>query len=166
MFKKIDVKELNFNVIDAFKNKWALLSVGNLDEANTMTIAWGMLGCLWKKDVAIVYVRPSRYTFKMLEENEYYTIAFFDESYKDVLTFCGKNSKRDIDKIKYCNLHLKQFDNSVSLEEASCVLVIKKLYTDDFKERLLSEEIKQNCYPQQDYSRQYIGEIINCYIKK
>lgn len=45
-----------------FDRNWALLTAGTADDFNTMTISWGMLGTLWGKPAATVYVRESRYT--------------------------------------------------------------------------------------------------------
>ena len=86
MYKQIENKEFN-NCFDKFKNDWALLSVGPLDSHNAMTVAWGGLGYLWKKEVAFIFVRPSRYTYKFSENNDFFALSFFDEKYRQQQLF-------------------------------------------------------------------------------
>ena len=69
--------ELNTEIFSLFNNKWALLTAGNKENFNMMTISWGGLGTIWNKPVATVYVRQSRHTHKFVDENEYFTISFF-----------------------------------------------------------------------------------------
>lgn len=47
-----------------------------------MTISWGGLGTLWNKPVVTIYVKPIRYTYEFMENNEFFTISFYDETYK------------------------------------------------------------------------------------
>ncbi len=62
MLKKIDPKELNANPFTLLDNDWALLMAGDKDSFNSMTVSWGGVGVLWRKNVTTVYVRQSRYT--------------------------------------------------------------------------------------------------------
>ena len=55
------------NPFETFHNQWALVTAGNLEDYNTMTISWGGLGTLWSKPVATVYVKPIRHTYNYLE---------------------------------------------------------------------------------------------------
>ena len=50
---------MNFetDIFSVFDKKWALLTAGDKDKFNTMTVSWGGLGTLWSKPVATVYVR-------------------------------------------------------------------------------------------------------------
>ena len=50
------------NIFEQFDKKWALLTAGNSEDFNTMTISWGGMGTIWNKPVATVYVRTSRLT--------------------------------------------------------------------------------------------------------
>ena len=71
------------NPFEKFNNEWALVTAGTKDNFNSMTISWGSFGTLWFKKVITIYIRPDRYTFKFLEENDTFTISFYDEEYKD-----------------------------------------------------------------------------------
>ena len=90
--------EFTTDVFSVFDKKWALLTAGNKDKFNTMTVSWGGLGTIWGKSVATVYVRTSRYTHEFMDDNEYFTVSFYPEEYRNVLSVMGSKSGRDIDK--------------------------------------------------------------------
>ena len=73
-FKPIEHQKFD-SCYKKFKDDWALLSAGKLDNHNAMTIAWGGLGYLWKKEVAYIFVRPSRYTYEFTESNDYFAVS-------------------------------------------------------------------------------------------
>ena len=63
--------------IDEMIKDGCLLTSGNINDFNTMTIGWGMIGTIWRKKTFIVYVKPCRYTYQFMENNEYFTISFY-----------------------------------------------------------------------------------------
>lgn len=74
--EKTNVKELNDNVFETIGKEWMLVCAGNKDHFNMMTASWGCLGWLWNKPVAVVFIRPERYTHGIIEENEFMTLSF------------------------------------------------------------------------------------------
>ena len=70
------------NPFDKFNKEWALVTAGNRDKFNSMTISWGSMGTLWFKNVVSIYIRPDRYTFEFLNNSDYFTLSFFDERYR------------------------------------------------------------------------------------
>lgn len=42
---------------------------------NTMTIAWGSLGFMWGKPIFTAMVRPSRFTYELLEKSGEFTVS-------------------------------------------------------------------------------------------
>ena len=133
-FKKIDISELSFNPFEKIGKQWMLLTGGNKDKFNTMTASWGQLGVLWNKNVLTCYVRPSRYTYGFIEDNECYTASFLGEEYRKALSFCGSHSGRDCDKAKETGLTPAEVDGCMAFEEAELVLVCRKLYSYDLQE--------------------------------
>jgi len=77
--------EFTTDIFSQFDKKWALLTAGNKDKFNTMTISWGGLGTLWGKPVATTNVRTSRYTHEFMDNNEYFTISFILKSIRVLL---------------------------------------------------------------------------------
>ena len=158
-FHEIDPKEINGNPFALLDSDWGLLSCRSGGKSNAMTVSWGGLGVLWNKPVATVYVRPTRYTFELLEKEETFSLCFFGAEQKDALKLCGSKSGRDVDKISVAGL-TEISDIAPYFEEASLVLLCKKIYTDHIKpENFLEETIDQN-YPKKDYHKIYVGEIV------
>lgn len=158
--------ELTQNPFSLIGKDWALLTGGTLGSCNPMTVSWGGLGILWNKPVATVYVRPQRHTFGFMESHHTFTLSFFenDPEYRKMLAFCGKESGRTVNKWEACGLHPITLDSGAAPAEASLVLVCRKLYAQDLKEECFVERsvIEPN-YPEKDFHRMYIGEIVACY---
>ncbi|MBQ7860920.1 MAG: flavin reductase [Clostridia bacterium] len=164
--KEINIKELNESAVSLFDKRWALITAGNESSWNTMTASWGALGELWNKDVCFCFIRPQRYTYEFTEKEDFFTLSFFGEEYRKALVYCGKNSGRDVDKASETGLTPKAVDGSMSFEEAEIVLVCKKLAFQDINpEGFIDRTVDSTCYPDKDYHRMYIGEIVKCYVK-
>lgn len=139
---------------------WMLLTAGNSDKYNTMTASWGGLGVLWNKNVVFAFVRPQRFTFDFMNDSEYFSCSFFDESYRQALAYCGKYSGRDVDKAKECNLTPEFSEDAPYFEEANTVIICKKLYVQQMNEAsVIDESIKAN-YNGDDYHHVFVGEIV------
>ncbi len=159
-FKPIEHDKFD-NCYKKFKDDWALLSAGKLENHNAMTVAWGGLGYLWKKEVAYIFVRPSRHTFNFTENNEYFALSFFDEKYRDALTYYGTKSGRDVNKDEECNFHPVEINNVTVYEEAKYTIICKKIYADDIKPELFLDESIDKCYPDHSYHKMYICEVVS-----
>ena len=163
---KIDIKSLQENAVSMFDDKWCLITAGHKDSYNTMTASWGAMGELWNKDVCFIFIRPQRYTLEFTEREELFTLSFFGEEYKKALAFCGRNSGRDCDKAKETGLTPMEIDGSMSFEESETVIVCKKLFYQDIDPQgFVDKTIDGVCYPEKDYHRMYVGEVIGCYKK-
>lgn len=161
MFEKIDPKALDQNVFSLIGDQWMLITAGTEDKCNTMTASWGGLGVLWGKPVATVYIRPQRYTLEFVEREDTFTLCFFGEAYRKALTLCGSKSGRDVDKVKECGFTVTTAEGAPYFEEADLVLVCKKAYWQDMDPtHFLDGEIDGKWYPQKDYHRIFIGEIL------
>jgi len=166
-FKKFEVTEIKDNPFKLIGRDWMLITAGNIEKFNTMTASWGALGVLWNKNTSTVYVRPTRYTYKFLENNDYYTLSFFPEKYRSALNFCGANSGKDINKVKKTGLCPLKGEFGVYFNEARLVFECKKLfYSELAPERLIDKSLDEANYPNKDYHRMYIGEILNCLVKE
>ena len=161
MFKKVDPKTLDLNPFAAIGDQWMLVTAGTTEHCNTMTASWGGLGILWGVPMATVYIRPQRYTKQFVDENEYFTLAFFGEEHRGALQLCGSKSGRDVDKVKECGFTVKTTGcGAPYFEEAELVLVCRKRFAQPMDPDNIPQEIKDKWYPGQDYHTLYIGEII------
>ncbi len=71
-FRSIKPDSIKDNVFKLIGKDWMLVTAGTKDSFNTMTASWGGMGVLWDKNVTIVFIRPTRYTFEFLEKSELY----------------------------------------------------------------------------------------------
>lgn len=168
MFQKIDPKTLEQNVFSMIGDQWMLITAGTRERCNTMTASWGGLGVLWSKPVATCYIRPQRYTREFVDREECFTLAFFGEEYRKTLSLCGSQSGRDIDKVKECGFTPAAADcGAPYFGEAELVLVCKKLYMGDILPgNFMDSALCEKNYPNKDYHKMYIGEIVEVLKKK
>lgn len=165
-----DAINMDFNPFKKIGKEWMLVTAGNEDSWNTMTASWGFAGVMWGKNMITTVIRPQRYTKEFIDENEYFTVCFFKEEYRDALTFCGTNSGRKCDKAVGTGLVpvAVNEDNkqTVGFEQASMIIVCKKKYVQEMKpECFTTGEEDTRWYPDKDYHFQYIGEIVDIYVK-
>lgn len=160
--REINLNDFNENVFKIGKEA-ALVTAGKINNYNTMTIGWATFGFIWGKCVLTCYVRPSRYTYKFMEENEYFTVSFYDTKYKKQLGYLGTKSGRDLNKVKEVDFHPIVLDyNTTSFNEARITFICKKIYYQDLDEGRIIEDVKKRYYNTDDYHRTYYGEIIKC----
>lgn len=166
-FIEIAPRHISENVFKLIGSDWMLITAGTIESLNTMTASWGGLGVLWNKNVSFCFVRPTRYTYQFMEKSESFTLSFFEEKYRYVLNFCGSKSGRDVNKISATGITpIEDISGSIYFNEARLVIICKKIYFQDLNpNNFLENDIDKN-YPQKDYHRMYIGEIIKCLIKK
>lgn len=165
-FCEVKLEELDFNPFKKIGREWMLITAGDENGVNTMTASWGGVGVLWGENVATAYIRPQRYTKKFVDEQEVFTLSFFD-GYKKELGVLGTVSGRDTDKIKDVNFHVAMIDGVPTFEEAKLVLVVKKMYIDDLKpKKFVEKEADEKFYPEKDYHTFYIGKILKAYVQE
>lgn len=166
-WQEIKPQNIDVNAVKLFANDWMLLSAGKDTSMNMMTIAWGALGELWGKPVVTVYVSTDRYTYKFLEDNEYFTVTAFPEQFRDKLQYLGSVSGRDEDKVKGSGLtpEFTKLGNPI-YKEANLAIECKKIYAEQFKKELMPLEQRQ-WYDEkkQGVHVMYIGEIVNVWKK-
>lgn len=166
MFKEINPTELNFNPFAAIGKQWMLVTAGDDNAANTMTASWGGAGVLWNKNVVTCYIRPQRYTREFMDAQEYFSLSFLPEQYRKELTYCGRVSGRNEDKIAQTGLTLCNEFEAPCFEQAETVLICKKLYVDEIKPAcILNPDIDTANYPEKDYHIVYIAEIVKALTK-
>lgn len=164
-FKETDISGLEFNPFNAIGKGWFLISAGNEEAFNTMTASWGFMGVMWGKNAVIPVIRPNRHTFKFIEEQDSFSICFFDEKYRDALKFCGSHSGRDCDKVKETGLTPVFLDGVPAYEEAKLVLICKKLYRGTIGEEQFIDNSLLKFYQDDPAHVAYPSEILKVYAK-
>ncbi len=165
-FKHISPLEIQENAGKIIGKDYMLVTAGTKDKSNCLTASWGGLGFMWNKPVACIVIRPQRYTKEFIDREEYFTLSFFEDSFKPMFAICGSKSGRDIDKIKECNLTPFETTNgSIAYEQARLILECRKLYAAPFcTESFIDKSMLVN-YKDGDFHVQYIAEITDCLIR-
>lgn len=171
MKQPIDVFEYSGHIFSSMK-KGILLTTASFGKVNTMTIGWGSIGIEWNRPVFIAYVRESRYTKALLEENGEFTVNIpFGEYDTKILGYCGTQSGRDCDKISDMSLSLEE-SNVVSvpgIKEFPLTLECKVIYKQMQDLGAIPGDILDRFYLTKedgfrDYHIAYYGEIVDAYL--
>ena len=138
------------------------------DEAgnpNAMTIGWGTVGVIWGKPIFVVLVRPSRFTYDLIERAGAFTVNVPTKELRDAVTFCGTVSGRDHDKFAEKGLTAVSGErvNVPAIEECVVHYECKVVHRNDVLKEVLDEEIRSSAYAAGDYHRLYFGEILGTY---
>ena len=151
--------EFTTDIFSLFDKKWALLTAGNRDSFNSMTVSWGSLGTLWGKSVATVYVRTSRYTHAFMDREDFFTLSFFPEEQRRQLVLLGTKSGREMDKMAASGLEPVACPGGVTYREAELTLVCRKLFMERLDPGKLEGPLREMFYAHDDPHDMYIGEV-------
>ncbi len=164
-YTEISPGALQGNPFELIGKEWMLITAGNADKMNTMTASWGGLGVLWNKPVAFAFVRPTRYTYDFLEQEDHFTLSFYGEEYREALTLCGRVSGRDGNKIAKAGLTPCSDEAAPYFSEARLVLFCRKIAAQDLDPKGFIDPAIAGHYDN-DYHRVYVGEIVKVYQQK
>ena len=166
-WQEIEPTEIALNPIQMIDRDWLEVSAGKEGKMNLMTISWGSIGELWGKPIFIVYVSTSRYTHQFMEENDYFTVTHFPESMRPQLSYLGRASGRNEDKVAGAGLTVEftELGNPI-YAEADLAIECKKIYAQQFDANLLPQE-QRDWYEQSGLGIHYmdIGEILHVWKK-
>lgn len=140
-----------------------LLVTGNgKDKNNIMTIGWIQIGVLWKEPAVSIAVRPSRYTYKLLQEFDEFTINAMPEKYNDVISFCGAKSGAFCDKFKETKLHgiPSSKVSCYSIKDSEYSMECKILHRTNINPDNLNDIILARYYANQDFHEMITAKIL------
>jgi flavin reductase (DIM6/NTAB) family NADH-FMN oxidoreductase RutF len=114
--------------------------------------------------VALVVLRPQRYTLEFLEAGDSFTLCAFPPEFKKALALLGSKSGRDGDKLKLTGLSpiSSASVKAPGFEEADLIIECRKSYDGGafdpkgFCDQALPAEV----YPGKDYHKLFFGEIL------
>ena len=151
----------------------AILSVGNKNLYNSMTIEWGSLGVAFKKPVFTVYVKPDRYTYEVMEKSDIFTVNFIERKLLKKFAIYGTKSGKDINKEEEAGTHIKFLEKGgITFGEAVEVYVCKKMAKSIIDEKTMDPYIKElyrnnvKVFKTETPHVLYIGEIIAHYLRE
>jgi flavin reductase (DIM6/NTAB) family NADH-FMN oxidoreductase RutF len=163
--KIVDYRNYTGETIKAFnEGRVLLVSRGEEGLYNVMAIGWGTMGIIWRKPVFIVLVRPSRYTYKLIEETGEFTVNIVPPELKEVVQYCGTVSGRDQNKFKEKKLTAlpSKKIKAPHIKESVLHFECRVVYKNDLIPSELEKSIVSTLYPKGDFHRVYFGEILAC----
>ncbi len=142
-----------------------LVSATAQGKPNVMTVSWATLGRIWEKPVLVVLVRPTRFTYELIEAGNDFTVNVPPPDLAQAVSFCGKVSGRDQDKFKEQGLVVTPSRRVNSPIIGNCLVhyECRVVHKNDVVPQALAPDIVTSAYPQGNFHRIYFGEILACY---
>lgn len=161
---RISPDRLGGNVFQAIGKQWMLVGASADGRVNAMTASWGGMGVLWNKNVVFVFLRPQRFTKTLVDKAEYFSLSFFGEEDRGMLTYMGRVSGRDEDKIAALGLNFELVNGAPVFEKAQTTLICRKLYRQTLDEKcFIDGTIAEKNYPAKDWHDVYVAEITDIF---
>lgn len=168
--KQIDPTKIDDNFIKMIGEQWMLVTSGSPESFNMMTASWGFAGYLWGLPSTAIFVRPTRYTKEFIDHTHSYTLSFFSDKYKKILTELGTHSGHDMDKMKASGLTPIQLPTGdMTFNEATLTIVCRVMYASPLKSAgFIDGGIMPKWYPKgaDDLHTMYVGQILSAYVHK
>ncbi len=141
--------------------KGAFLTVHHGGRDNVMTIGWGSIGVIWGQPIFSVLVRPSRFTFGLLEASGEFTVSVPLTDMSNALGICGSKSGRDLDKFAAAGLQkLPGVKIAVPLiAGAGLHYECKVVFKQAMNPQPLDKKLDAAFYTNGDYHTMYFGQI-------
>ncbi len=145
-----------------------LVTGRNFNEKNIMTIGWIQFGIVWQEPIVTIYVRPSRFSYKYLQNHNEFTLNILSEKYLDQIVICGSKSGSFCDKFEETGLTpaASKTVSTPSIKEAEIILECKSLFKTDIEKDKLNDLISARYYANNDYHQEITASIINIKINK
>ena len=177
MMKTVQPEKITDNAFQMIGKDWMLITActkqvdedGNITtgRVNTMTASWGGVGVMWNKNVATIYLRPTRYTKEIIDNTDTFSISVLPDKYKTALNYCGSHSGRDEDKISKCKLTTEYMNGTPWIGEARLVLICRKLYAQELDPYSFTDPtVCDKNYKKNDFHTMYIAEILKVMVEE
>ena len=141
--------------------KGAFLTVRHGGRDNVMTIGWGTIGVIWGQPIFSVLVRPSRFTFGLLEASGEFTVSIPLTDMSKALAVCGSKSGRDIDKFAAAGLQKLPGVKIATpvISGAGLHYECKVVFKQPMNPTPLDSTLNASFYSNGDYHTLYFGQI-------
>lgn len=171
-YDHIEATDLPDNVVDMISNQWMVVTSGQKDSFNSMTVNWGAIGYIWNHPAAFIFIRNSRYTYPFLQKEGTFTLCVFTEQYRGAMRILGTKSGRQSPKIKESGLTVEQTPSGLlAYKEArmivECHVMMEQGLDYNKSTPAYRKDIFEGAYKGNASQHQmFIAEITNIWLKK
>ncbi|MDR0575340.1 MAG: flavin reductase [Tannerella sp.] len=172
LFKSIEAKDIPGDVFTLVGSDFTVITAGTASHYNSMVASWGGMGILFSKPATWCFLRANRYTLEFMRKEQAYTMAYFDDEYKDDIMLFGTKSGRDSDKMKESKLSSVQTPSgNMAYKEAKLIIECKltevtTVSPDDFYLEEGRNFVMDAHKEANDYHKIVFGEITNVWVRK
>lgn len=107
-----------------------------------------------------IVIRPQRFTKEFVDSSDTFSLTFFDDSFREDLSYLGTVSGKDEDKVSKTNLTVSYSNYTPYFEESKITIICQKLYVQDLKpECFIEKDLEGKWYPNKDHHTLYIAEV-------
>lgn len=150
--------------LERLRRPGLLLAAKGLDGGhdNAMAIGWATLGPIWGLEVFVAMVRPSRYTYGLIEAAQDFTVGVPGDGMNRAVGYLGRESGRDGDKLAAMGLQCIPSLHVAAPTIAACQVTYecRVVHHNDLVPAHLIQAIRDSSYPQGDFHRLYFGQIL------
>jgi flavin reductase (DIM6/NTAB) family NADH-FMN oxidoreductase RutF len=163
MREEVEISTIFYKTLEKLKGPGVILMAGN--PPNLMTIGWGTIGYIWGRLIFTVMVRPSRFTFSLIDSADEFTVNLLTDKFAEQISLCGSESGRDVDKITKCGFTLEHGIRIVApyIRESFIHYECRIIHKSDLLPETLDKSIIKKYYPEGDFHRVFYGEIIEAF---
>jgi flavin reductase (DIM6/NTAB) family NADH-FMN oxidoreductase RutF len=162
--KTIEINRLSLIPFEILDDRWGIV-VSGLKKPNPMTVSWGSFGTIWDKPVVTVYVRPTRFSHKLLMEHDEFTLNILPATFKKALQICGTLSGKNVDKWEESTLTTAKSSKikTPRVKEAELVFECKTVARVQMDKKDFLDPKIVKFYPKKDYHTLLIGEVLRIF---
>ncbi len=135
------------------------------DPPNPMTIGWATIGTIWNRQVMTVLVRPTRFTFHLMENAKDFSVCVLPDGFEKHLAFCGTKSGKDHDKIRVCSFSMKPGIkiSTPYIGESKYHFECRMIHRHKLDPATLDPAIAKRYYPKKDWHTVFYGEVLGLF---
>lgn len=162
----IDFRDAFLPTMEAMSRDGVLLvSLDGRGHPGGMTFSWGTIGSIWGRQIFTILVRPSRNSYRLLENTGDFTVNVLPSELASALDYWGKNSGREVDKWAKTGLTPapSRRVRSPIVEQGILHFECRIVHRHDLEPANLAPELIPAYYASGDHHRVYYGEILACY---
>ncbi len=117
------------------------------------------------RPVFVVLVRPSRFTYSLIESSHEFIVNVPTAEMRRWVAFCGSHSGRDHDKFSEFGMTVTpgQHVHAVTIDACPMVYECRSIHYNDVIPNHLDSDIEKRSYGGSDYHRVYYGQILGTY---